>query len=125
MGRHASSPARAVASGYSRPTGIRRRQPGHVGYPIDRLRILSATPSTASISVAGVGDRSLLGSEVAAAPEDQGFRVVAAGLHFPDPADDDLVVSPLKLVLHGAFEGGDDPVDAGAAGPAAAVPDPV
>ena len=33
-----------------------------VGYPIDRPRVLSATPSTASSSVAGVGDRSCLRS---------------------------------------------------------------
>ena len=64
-------------------------------------------------------------AEVAAAPEDQRFGVVAAGLHFPDPADDDLVVAALELVLHGAFEGGDHPVEARAAGAAAAVPDPV
>src|SRR5580693_7898638 len=88
-GRDACIRAAPVATGYSRPTGIRRR------------------------------------SEVAAAPEDQRFRIVAAGLHFPDPADDDLVVASLELVLHRAFEGGDHPVEARAAGAAPAVPDAV
>jgi len=35
---------------------------GHVGYAIDRIGDLSATPSTSPIGVAGVGDRTGFGS---------------------------------------------------------------
>src|SRR5271168_2440744 len=61
--------------------------------------------------------------QVAPAEEDQRSGVVGAGLDLPDPPDDDLVVAAFELVLDRALEGGDHPVEARAAGTAAAVPD--
>src|ERR1700730_3239087 len=62
---------------------------------------------------------------VAAAPEHERGRVIVARLHLPDPAHDDLVVTPLEAVLNRALKAGDHVVQPRAAGPAPAVPDPV